>query len=268
MIKLISIEHESPELIELQYRSFKKNLLEDFEFILIDNAQIANNTRVSNQFAKLAERIPITHIQVEIDLDLVNEFDSAEDSKARGFSVFSGDRYSTGTIANAYALQWTQKHVISNQSDPTCLMHSDIFMVRPDTLSSYLKELDLAYYSHHVEEGVSYAWPFFFMMGSGVQNRESLKWWCGSINGIPVDCGGMSYYFLTENDHLKKRHLSLSYVQDDPSLDFHPSDYEIFSILPDSTKSMIHYRSASNWNNRSSDYHQSKMNWIKNLIGA
>jgi hypothetical protein len=268
MIKLISIEHESPELIELQYRSFKKNLLEDFEFILIDNAQIANNTRVSNQFAKLAERIPITHIQVEIDLDLVNEFDSAEDSKARGFSVFSGNQYSTGTIANAYALQWTQKHVISNQADPICLMHSDIFMVRPDTLSSYLKELDLAYYPHHVEEGVSYAWPFFFMMGSGVQNRESLKWWCGSINGIPVDCGGMSYYFLTENDHLKKGFLSTSYIQDDSSLNFHPSDYEIFSILPDSPKSMIHYRSASNWNYRSSDYHQSKMNWIKNLIGA
>ena len=267
MINLISIEHESPELIELQYLSFKKNLLEDFKFILVDNAKIVKNTEVSNKFAKLAERIPIKHIRVEVDPDLVNEFDSYPDSKSRGFTVFSGDRYSTGSIANAYALQWTQKHVISNQSDPTCLMHSDIFMVQPDNLSSYLKDLDLIYYPQG-EASVSYAWPFFFMIGSDVKNRESLKWWCGSINGIPVDCGGMSHYFLTENDHLKKSHLALSYVQDDPSLDFHPSDYEIFSILPDSAKSMIHYRSASNWNHRSSNYHLLKMNWLKNLISV
>jgi len=37
MIKEISIERKSPELIELQYESSKKRILEDFEFILINN---------------------------------------------------------------------------------------------------------------------------------------------------------------------------------------------------------------------------------------
>lgn len=265
MIKIISIEHESAELIELQYRSFKKNMLEDFEFILIDNAQITGNTRVSSDFSKLAERCQLTHIPVEFDESLVEEFDTCEDSVIRKFKVFSGSNYSTGAIANSYALQWTQKNLIAKSSDPICLIHSDIFMIRPDNLSQYLTESDVIYYPQGPAE-VNYIWPFFVLLSSTAPNRDSIKWWCGSVNNTPVDCGGMSYYFLNSSESLRKNHLHSSYIQDDPNLHFHPSDYEIFSIDSTSPKSMIHYRSASNWNNRSSDYHSAKKHWIQNLV--
>jgi len=265
-IQLFTIEHKRNDFIEMQFLSFKKNLKDDFEYIVFENASIVGDHESFEKIKKTCNHYNIKCISIEKDLDLVSEFDNNLDSITRKFNVFDiNSRYTTASIANAYPLQWVQKYFINDNPHHVCGLHSDMFMIKSDSLLQYLKDNDFLYMAQG-SSNAQYAWPAFFLMKNTCPDKNTLNWWCGSINNEPVDVGGYSYYFL-QNKNIKAKQIQFKHIQDDDNLNFHPSDYELISFTEFSLLSFLHYRSGSNWNYRSQEYHLNKTKWLKEQIG-
>lgn len=260
-IKIFTIEHKREDFIELQYLSFKKFLKDNFEYVVVENASIINDYESQRKINKKCEDLNIECISVKKDQELINEFDHNEDSINRNFKVFSQSSYHTASVANAYALQWCQKNIINNSEEHICGLHSDVFMIENDSFCSYLSDVDFWYIAQGGEKE-QYAWPAFYIIKNKCPNKNEIKWWCGSINRIPVDTGGHSHYFLKDKNLISKQIIS-SYIPNDKNCDFQPSDYEIISFTESSPKSLLHYRSGSNWNRRSEEYHKNKTEWLR-----
>jgi len=265
-IQLFTIEHKRNDFIEMQFLSFKKHLKDNFEYIVFENASIVGDHKSFEKIKKTCNQYNIKCISIEKDLDLISEFDNSLDSITRKFKVFDiNNRYTTASIANAYALQWVQKYFINDNPHHVCGLHSDMFMIKSDSLLEYLKDNDFLYIAQG-SSNVEYAWSAFFLIKKTCLHKNTLKWWCGSINNELVDVGGHSYYFL-QNKNIIKNHIHFKHYWIDKNCNFDPADYELISIKENSLICFLHYRSGSNWNNRSNEYHNQKTLWLKQQIG-
>ena len=77
--------------------------------------------------------------------------------------------------------------------------------------------------------------------------------------------GGQTFHYLNKYPDLKYFQLKTTYIADDPSCDFHPSNYEYFGI--NNIETILHYRGGSNWDMKPTDYHINKTGWLKNKLG-
>jgi hypothetical protein len=99
---------------------------------------------------------------------------------------------------------------------------------------------------------------------SRVPNPEQIFWWGSLVNGIATDIGGQTFFYLRNHPELKTQYITPGYCQDDPSLDFHPSEYEEFSV--NGAVIALHYFRGSNWNHREPSYHIKKTEWLKKRL--
>ena len=172
-------------------------------------------------------------------------------------------------MAHAYALCWSWNNIISKEKGPIAILDSDVFLIEPIKLTDIL-------YPHHISnilEGRTHHrgrafddfWPAIVLMDMDrLPAPETISWWCGQIEGVPVDVGGQSHHYFHAHPELDifiipKRHF---WIVD--SLDFNPADYEEFYLNGlEKSAPVLHYRSGSNWNNQTKEYHQKKTAWLK-----
>jgi len=141
-----------------------------------------------------------------------------------------------------------------------------MFMIDDDNLEEHIENKDFMFIPYN-NQHLNFAWNALFLINKNCPDKDQINWWCGMVDGIPVDVGGYTSQYLKKHLDLKIGLIHSQYIQDDPSLDFHPSDYEFIKLTENSNKSILHYRSGSNWNNRTREYHQQKTAWLKNQIG-
>ena len=99
---------------------------------------------------------------------------------------------------------------------------------------------------------------------SRLPDANEINWWGSLVNGIATDIGGQTFFYLKNHPDLKVTHITPGYCQDDPTLDFHPSEYEVFSI--NDKPVALHYFRGSNWNYRPDEYHEKKTAWLKRRL--
>ena len=79
MLKIFTFAHKRPDFIELQLRSFKKNLQEDFEFIVFNNAVFDLGGRENYVSIKLAcLRLGVKEIEIQRDKGIETECQNRE----------------------------------------------------------------------------------------------------------------------------------------------------------------------------------------------
>ena len=268
MIKIHTFCANRPDFIEIQRQSFIKNLKEDFEFVVFNNAKYdstggADFNGINRQCAQSGVKV----IEVQKDPDLIDRCQKIELS----CSLFSpSGQYSNANVAHAYALCWAWENYISKETGPIAIFDSDVFLIQPIKLTDTLYPHQLV----NIEDGkphddgrvFHYMWPTFVLADMAtLPDPPTLNWWCGRIEGVPVDVGGQTYHYFQAHPELdvlsvRRQH---SHYFDESQLDFHPADYDEF-YLKDGT--VLHYRSGSNWNHRGPEYHIKKTAWLKKRI--
>jgi len=262
-IKIYTFAHKRPDFIIYQYESIVKNLTDDYEYIVFNNAQVSTDFELSKQIKKNCSDRNIKCIDIDKDYELINEYDLA--NKNRNFKVFHNDKYQTANIACAYPLVWAQKHIFNSDDNHICVIDSDMFFIDKENLTTHIEKHDFMFIPFQTQH-VYFPWNAIFLINKNCPNKNQINWWCGLYDGVPVDVGGLSAKYLIDNPSLKKGLIYRSCVQDDNSLDFHPSDYEYISLSDERYYSILHYRSGSNWNLRSQEYHLNKTKWLKEQI--
>ncbi len=265
-IKFYTFSHKRPDFISIQYESMSKFIQDtNFELVVFNNAISFNDIELKSAIDNECRLLNITSISIEKEDGLVKDLESIN-----GESIFNHNlEYNNSVLACAYPLCWAWKNVISNEKGLVCLIDSDMFFVAPTDFSK--TNTSWASFVPQGREGLSteYMWN-----GIAIFNMEKMKspnelnWWCGRIDGVPVDVGGHTIKYIEKySDEIEIDHIRCSHVSYDESCNFDPVNYDSIGIPGNSTNTIIHYRGGSNWNRMSGDYHIKKTEWIKNKIG-
>jgi hypothetical protein len=265
MIKLFTVCACRSDLIELQLQSFRKHLKDDFEFIIFNNAQFKVRPQIYSSINKTCYDLGLKVIDVRRDQELADRCQVFEPR----FPIFNvRDEYSTDGVGNEYSLCWAWENVISKEKDMVCLMHSDTFLIGDLTPSDYLKEYDLCYIPQARQGIREYMWEVFVLMNmSRLPNPETLCWMGGFMT--PEIAGDTSCvtsrYLDAHKDYLKIYHIESHVYHNDPSVGF--STRPVYEVLYFEDKpTVLHYTSASNWDNQSEEFHNKKTEWLKKVL--
>jgi hypothetical protein len=270
MIRIYTFAANRPDFIGLQLQSFHKNLREEFDYTVFNNARYditgGSNPDTINKAGKDAG---IRVIEVEKDAALLTDCQALEP----GGPVLNGvGQYANANVAHAYALRWAWNNYISKETGPIVIMDSDVFLIQPINLSAVLSSFSMVRISDgkprpvEPDRPILYMWPTLMLADMGnLPDKETLNWWCGRIEDVPVDVGGHTYYYFQAHPDLAIRDIRRvnSYYLDTSACPMQPPNYDEF-YLDDAI--ILHYRSGSDWDHKGVEYHRKKTEWLKKRI--
>jgi len=264
MIKIFTFGSNRADFIGLQLRSFQRHLKEDIEFVVFNNATYDNGAGGNyNGLHEQAKAFGIRMIDVVKDPGLVERCQKIELS----CPLFNHQGlYSNANVAHAYALCWAWENHISKERQPIAIFDSDVFLIEPVSLTEMMLPhvmLNVPDGKTHQQDGrvFRYMWPTFVVMDMArLPDPETVNWWCGRVENTPVDVGGQTYHYFQAHpdlDVISARKLHHTEFSTD----------EFYLTKGDQCATVLHYRSGSNWDHRSREFHQQKTEWLKARIG-
>jgi len=262
MLKIYAFTSNRPDLIELQLLSFEKYLQEPFTFTIFNNSKF-DRTHEYNAINGMCKRFGISVFDVEKDQDLIDRCNAVEKS----CTVFNDQgRWSNGNCAGCYACCYVWEKFIAKETGNICLLHPDVFLMSPVKLTDYLQSSPLCFIPQTRENLGGFHMHDALVLAdmSRLPDPLSINWWGSLVNGIPTDIGGQTYFYLKNHPELEPTYITPWYHEDDPEVDFHPAEYEIFAIADQPIA--LHYFRGSNWNGRSEEYHRKKTEWLKKQL--
>lgn len=217
MIRIYSFVFNRPDLLLTQFNSFKKNLVNDFEFNVVCDYR---DETYANKFEKICE-----------------------DNK---LSFFKHRSYagSNPSVYHGNCLDWTYNNVILKEStndDIIFLIDHDMFMRKRFDIKEYMKDCDIAG-RLQTRGNTSYIWPGLMLFKIDKVKDINFSFLpCVSLNGEGLDTGGQTYKLLNA---LTSKVADFKYFKshDNPELDKYDFELHLDEVF-------LHSANASNWNN-------------------
>jgi hypothetical protein len=259
MLKIFAFTSNRPDLIELQVRSFKKYLQEDFTFTIFNNSKFDRMHEYAGIEA-MCRKWGIATFDIEKDPDLIARCNAVEKS----CTVFNSQGvWSNGNCAGCYAACYVWEKFITKETDNICMLHPDVFLDHPIKLTDYLQQSPLCFIPQsrpglggsHMHDALVLADM------SRLPDAGTINWWGSDVNGIGTDIGGQTFFYLKAHPDLNPVLIAPWYRQDTPNADF---EHEILAV--DNTPIALHYFRGSNWNQRPVEYHTKKTEWLKKKL--
>ncbi|OGB83694.1 hypothetical protein A3F66_05235 [candidate division TM6 bacterium RIFCSPHIGHO2_12_FULL_32_22] len=283
-----------PEFIELQYKTFKKFLKDEYEFIVFNDANTRENEiaieNICNNLNIKCIRIP----QIIHDLPYLPRWDHEP-----GFQH--------GTIRCVNGVQFSLNRLGFFHKGPLLILDSDMFLIREFSVKEALNNYDVISpcQYHNNEKGdmiVHISIDLILMNIPRLPNKQTFSVNCGFVDNFPTDAAGQSYWYFKNNPQVRvlyPRHYIIldpklncdNHLCKNPDADskyfaercINPtrnnleaagfSNDEIEYIVGGVTNSefifnncFYHYRSGSNWNGRPKEYHEKKMRLFRDFI--
>lgn len=258
MIKIFTTPKTRPDFLEIQIKSLKKYLQEDYEFIVFNNANFDQNKSNYNKINQICEEHKISVTDVTKDQKLIDFLEPFE--TAIGNTIFGGGgEYLNPNVTCAYSLCYGWREVIKSNMK-TCFLAPDVFLMEPVVFSEYLDEYQLCFIPQRrkgaMGEPINYMLNSFFLVDvPNVSEPENINWWCGSVHGTKVDVGGQTHTYLEKYPDINKFEMG------DPM--FGPFNAQRFTIKD---KSVLHYLRGSNWDNQTNEFHNVKTEWVNKVL--
>jgi hypothetical protein len=272
-VLFITHSYNRPDFIELQAKTFKAFLQDEYEFVVFNDAPQENMRR---QIQDKCSQLEIRCFRVPQNLHKRGD---------AGSRHIDGIMYSLETIGYDY-------------DGIVALIDSDMFLLKSFCIEKYLDGYGIAGQLQGRENDsvhVTYISPALAFMDMRIlPNKKTLSFQGGKVEGITCDVGAHSYYYFKNNPTISPRLCNLLHIGawkagilckscndmtcnacvrllkermfDDAFMAFIqrcPDDIEFFM---DNT--FLHYRSGSNWNNKPASYHQAKTAALSNLMAT
>jgi hypothetical protein len=259
MIKIFTFANKSPELIEPQVRSFQKHLQEPFEFTVFNNAGFAEDKTNYEQINTICRALgaEIQIIDVRKNAVLIHRLEALH-----GLPLFeeSGDYAPGAAIPCGYSLCWAWEHTISWLTDPVLLIHSDIFLTKDVTFLDLLEKYQLCFVPQTRPGAKEYMWEGLVLIDMMcLPAPETINWWGGPVNGVITDIGGQTGHYLEAHPKLNMLRIEEQHLTNDPH------DGSLYRM--EDKEGILHYRGASDWANKGTEYHRYKLKQMRERFG-
>lgn len=295
-ILIITHNYNQPNFVEMQYTTFKQFMLDDFEYVVFNDAA---KEPVASQIDQMCQQYGIRCIHVP------------QTNRA----VVPKHTFPNACTRHAQAFQFSMEALGFDHDDILMVVDSDMFLIKPFSPRSFLEGYDLAGAAWR-QDPVVYLWPgLMFLRMNTLPDKKTMQFFPGKIKEKAVDTGGYFYYYLEAHPDLKvlffqdgrmfiDRNLSV-YITNPSSngqryqsghplcaeckqknlracshtiavlrernFDKRILDSLIAKKFPANTEFMLndtffHYREGSGYLNRASNYYQTKYDQTKEFI--
>jgi len=270
-VLVVTSAYNRPDFIEVQYKTLKKFLLDEYEYVVFNDARDPSlQYEIENMCAKWNIRC-INIPQSIHDLPYLERV--------------PGEGFHDPAVRNANVVQYALNSIGFDHNGIVTILDSDMFLVKPFSIEDYLSGYEIGGVPQsYSKNGISieYLWIGIAFLDMGkLPDKEKINFNCGRIKGVPVDAGGHTYDYLQSHPELNIRlfyaryfgNVSFDFKTDDLGLE----DREIALLQSGMVNvefflngTFFHYRSGTNWDYQTSAYHENKTRifneYIQNIL--
>lgn len=212
-VRILTFHYNKADFIELQYKTFKKFMLDDFELIVFNDARFDHEDKAIQEMCE-KYKIPCIRFQQEWHVsdplnDLVGSW--LQDPKIYSHLTF-GEYSSRGaphnlSIRHCHVIQYAMDNFGYNHDDIVIIADGDIFPIRPVNVRRLLAHHEIiGIRRYYAEYDVEYFWvPFIAFDNSRLANHQDLKFNVDVIKNKLYDTGAATYHFLKNNPQVRAK---------------------------------------------------------------
>ncbi len=271
-VLIISHHHAQPFFVEIQAKTFKKFIRDEYEFVIFNDGK---TPEIAEEIDRLCKENNIRCIRIDQSLH-----------DRPYMTRFPGEDYNHPCVRCANVVQYSLDVLGFDYGGPVVVMDSDMFPVKPISFREYLQDYDLVGVPQSRPCGsekavVHYIWNGLVMFNMpNLPERSSMNFNCGLVEGYSVDVGGHMHYYLLKH----KGDVRLGSIAPEPfsntvtsykerSLDpaFEVLIPLITSAIPTNMETflkgtLVHYRSGGKWEPREPGWYERKNEIIKAFV--
>jgi len=287
-ILIFTYSYNRPDFIELQNKTFKKFLKDDYEFVVFNDAR---DPKLYKQIKATCKKLHIKCIKIPQEIHTQPYLQR-----------WPGEYYHAPAVRNCNVVMYSLDNYGFKHDDIVVLLDSDMFLVKPFSIREYMNGYDLAGLLHSKSPDVLYLWiGLVFLNMRTMPNKKTIDFNCGKVDDINVDAGGQSYHYLKNNPDARVNNINLchltgfacedcnvhhhrtackhnsellhdqgfnkqfiQFIQANPPQGYYHDAYMEFLL----DRTFLHYRSATNWDGKSTEYHKHKTKILHDFITA
>lgn len=196
-VLIITHNYNRPDFIELQYKTFKKFLHDDYEYIVFNDAQ---DNDLMNKIDAMCAHYNIKSIRIPQEIHSQPYLPRQPN-----------DNLNRANIRHANCIQYSLDTIGFDHNGIVFIIDSDMFPIRPFSIADYMKDKDIAAFMNK-PRGINYICPAFCILSMNkLPDKKTLNFNVCKINGLDVDSGGFTYYYLANHPELKVEHINVLY---------------------------------------------------------
>jgi hypothetical protein len=280
---IITHNFNAPAFIELQHKTFKKFVQNDYEYVVFNDA---NNEPMAHQIASECEKYEVKCIRVPQEIHTRPYLPRQPK-----------DPLQRTNIRHANCVQYSFDTLGFDHDGIVMVIDSDMMLIRPLNFEQYMSDKNIAAFMKGASDKVTHLCPALciFKMNE-LPNPHSMNFNCGMVDGANADSGGFTYYYLQKYrneinlvaasylpshalwlgnhdirqsvDHSIADHVKTTKYQE---LGFNEKEIEFLLKKPDTFEFLLdlhflHYHGASNYSRQSQAYHARKLQIFREFV--
>lgn len=203
-VLIITYSYNNPEFIEMQNRTFKKFIRDDYEFVVFSDAPTEPGHKKIDEMCRKSNikciRVPQHIHEYPYYLPLTMP------------QIYTNHKVPSN-VRHVHAIQYSLDTLGFNHDDVVFLIDSDMFLIRPLSISTFMQDCDIAaIFRGGVNEhgvGVMFCWPAVTLLNmKRLPEKNTLNFNCGLLDGCIVDSGGYTNNYLKAHPQLILKHFS------------------------------------------------------------
>lgn len=235
-----------PEFIKYQYMFLKRNLLDEYEFVVFEDS---DNPNVSRQIEKECEKYGVQCVHIPRSVFETPKLPIKDSYVSLGAASFQC----------AVATQYIYDNYVIPSRNICLILDNDIFLLSPFSIEKYLGLYSFSYAREErraANRTIFYMLPNFVIFNPSIMSdKEQLDFNLGTILETRTDSGGYTYFYLLGHASSGSEMLKY-YLWDTPSalkdrfgdqypLLFNSREWSSHCFL--AKDAFLHIRMGSNW---------------------
>lgn len=198
-VLIMTHNYNRPDFIELQYKTFKKFLKDDYEYVVFNDAK-DENKKLEIEAMCAYYNIRCIRIPQEIH--------------TRPYLPRNpGENLQEANVRHANCCQYSMDNLGFDHNGIVCIFDADLFPVRPFSITEYMRDKDIAAMILPPRGGkIYYICPIISMFSMNkLPEKRTLNFNVSLINNVTADSGGCTYHYLKKHPELVVKHINVVY---------------------------------------------------------
>ncbi len=286
-VLLITHAYNQPDFIQMQAKTFKKFMQDEYEFVVFNDAK---DTKMAHQIQAICAECGVRCIRVPQEIH-------DRPYLKRG----PGEPYHRPNVRHVNCCQYSLDVLGFDFDGIVGFVDSDMFLIRPLSIVQEMEGYDIVTAGRcggTSEHAIGHWWPgLCFMRMNKLPDKRTLSFNCGMVDGINTDTGGYSYYYAKAHPELKCKGIDEVWgyqlfcpdrfapggnranlnapvpvrVTKYKEFGFNKREIDFLLKQPDTIQfllhnSFLHYRAGTNYDNQSHGYMNSKKTIIDDFL--
>jgi hypothetical protein len=196
-VLIFTFSYNKPEFIELQYKTFKKFLLDDHELVVFNDA---TESEMATKINNMCEKYAIQCIPVPQEIHDRPYLDRSTEIKH-----WFINEYHAPSVLYSNVAQYALDAFGFQHDDILVIFEADLFLIKEFSFHEYLKNYALAGYNRQTDYQGDMGETALLWIGlipidmKSLPNKTMLNLNCGTCYNVTVDCGGHTNFYIKNN---------------------------------------------------------------------